>query len=303
MINYSIVDFNKDVETLADRIEKVGYKAVYGVPRGGIHVAQALAHLTGLELIDSLVSSKEILVVDDLIDSGRTREKYSDFAFACLHVKPHSKINGIVYHVDVVNDWINYWWENDGVESTTIEDNVVRLLESIGENPLRTGLIDTPKRVAKMYKEFFCGYDPERKPNVTVFPNGEDGVFYSEMLRDEGYFFSFCEHHILPFFGQYYYGYIPDKLILGASKIGRIIDYYSGRLQIAERLVNQVVNEIEEAAHPLGQVLIMNGRHLCKEMRGLKKWNSPFEAISVRGYFAENRNGCKDEFMARISNR
>lgn len=189
------------------------------------------------------------------------------------------------------------------MDKKKIENLIGQLLLEIGENPNRTGLIDTPARVAKMYCEFFCGYDPARMPKIMVVPNGEDGVIYNEMLRDEGYFFSFCEHHMIPFFGCYYYGYIPDKLIIGASKIGRVVDYHAGRLQIAERLVNQVVNTIDEAVHPLGQVLVMKARHLCKEMRGLKKWDSPFEAIAVRGCFLENTNNCKLEFMSRIQGK
>ena len=181
-----------------------------------------------------------------------------------------------------------------------IENLIKELLLEIGEDPNRPGLIDTPKRVAKMYSEIFRGYDQSQTPRIMTVPNGEDGVIYNEMLIDSGYFFSFCEHHMVPFFGQYFFGYIPDKKILGASKIGRIIDYHSSKLQIAERLVNQIIDTIEKEIKPLGQVLVMNARHLCKEMRGLKKYNSPFEAIAVRGYFSENRNGCKDEFMARI---
>lgn len=297
--------FQRDVEILAQKVGgDRGYKAVYGVPRGGVPVALKLAQITGLPLIDALPSEvdKFILVVDDIMDSGRTRMKYRDYNFACLHVKPHTPCRtGIVYYVAVVDEWISYWWEGaiDQVP-ITIEDNIVRVLELIGENPRRLGLLETPSRVAKMYGEFFCGYHPDQMPKITTFENGVDGLHYSEMLRDEGYFFSFCEHHMLPFFGQYYYGYIPDAKVIGASKIGRVVDYYAGRLQVAERLVNDIVSCIDAACQPLGQVLVMNARHLCKEMRGLRKWNSPFEAIAVRGYFAENRNGCKDEFMARI---
>lgn len=184
-----------------------------------------------------------------------------------------------------------------------MDQNIRQMLELIGENPDRPGLKDTPNRVAKMYKEFFVGYDEKKMPLIMTVDNGEDGVFYNEMLIDEGYFFSFCEHHVIPFFGQYFYGYIPDKKIMGASKIGRTVDYYAGRLQIAERLVNQVVNRVDDVVKPNGQVLVMRARHLCKEMRGLKKWNSPYEAIAVRGCFAENLNGCKDEFMSRIQGR
>lgn len=303
MFFYDMQMFERDVRILADKIgNDKGYKALYGVPRGGINVALRLSALTRLPLLDSLpeVPDKFILVVDDLIDSGLTRSKYQDYNFACLHIKPHSPQLGIVYWVGIIDDWVTYWWEVSQKSPVTIEDNIVRILELIGENPNRPGLIDTPARVARMYREFFQGYDQQKMPHIMTVVNGEDGIVYNEMLIDSGYFFSFCEHHIIPFFGMYYYGYIPDKLVMGASKIGRTIDYYAGRLQIAERLVNQVVNRVEDVVQPCGQVLVMNARHFCKEMRGLKKWNSPYEAIAVRGYFAENRNGCKDEFMARI---
>ena len=304
MINYNIEKFKKDIKILSNNIRNENkYNAVYGVPRGGVHVATELSYQSGLFQIDDLptIEDKRILVVDDILDSGKTRQKYKDYDFACLHISDHHPKLQNVYWVSKVNDWVNYWWERVDNNPITIEDNITRIIELIGEDPNRPGLIDTPKRVAKMYQEFFCGYDKAKKPKIMTLDNGEDGVHYDQMLIDQGYFFSFCEHHIIPFFGQYFYGYIPDKKILGASKIGRIIDYCSGKLQIAERLVNEVVNEFEEAVHPIGQVLVMNARHLCKEMRGLKKWNSPFEAIAVRGSFAENRNGCKDEFMARIN--
>jgi GTP cyclohydrolase I len=181
-----------------------------------------------------------------------------------------------------------------------IADHIREILIHIGEDPDRPGLRDTPARVEKMYREIFRGYDPRQMPKLTKIPNGEDGVEYDSMLADSGYFFSHCEHHMVPFFGQYHFAYIPDKWILGASKIGRTIDYFSARLQVAERLVHQVVDCLEKEIQPKGIILIMKGRHLCKEMRGLKKYNSPYEVSAVRGFFLHNINNCKDEFLARI---
>lgn len=174
------------------------------------------------------------------------------------------------------------------------------LLKAIGEDIDRPGLRDTPARVAKMYSELFYGYDEKQKPAITVFDSREDGIFCSGILRDSGYFFSFCEHHMLPFFGAYEFGYIPSKLVMGASKIARTIDYYSAKLQIAERLCFDIIEEIEKEVKPLGSILLMEARHLCKEMRGVKKVNAPYEVIEARGYFLENKDGCKDEFMSRI---
>ena len=184
------------------------------------------------------------------------------------------------------------------VTEEEVKQGIVRFLRSIGENPSRNGLEGTPKRIVNMCKDIFRGYDESQMPDVTVFPN-EDG--YKGMIIDIGYYYSLCEHHAIPFFGSFYYAYIPDSLIVGASKIGRIVDFYSAKLQLQERLCIEIVNCLEERVKPLGSILIMRGRHLCKEMRGIKKYNSPFETIVVKGYFDENKDGCKDEFMSRIS--
>jgi len=176
-----------------------------------------------------------------------------------------------------------------------------KLLKQIGDDPTRIGLLDTPTRMSKMYREFFVGYNPKKLPALTVFPNGEDGIFYDEMIRDSGYFYSFCEHHALPFFGEYCFGYIPDKWIVGASKIARTVDYFSGKLQVQERLGHEIVEYITDVIKPKGCILVLNARHLCKEMRGVKKHNSPFETINVTGLFLTNSQGCKDEFITRIS--
>lgn len=186
------------------------------------------------------------------------------------------------------------------MDKAKIESLIAQLLIEIGENPKRTGLVDTPKRVAKMYTEIFAGYDEKNKPNLTVFPNNDDGLVFNGMIIDQGYFFSHCEHHMVPFFGNYYFGYIPDKILIGASKIGRLINFHSAKLQIAERLCRMVIDDIEAALEPHGCILIMSARHLCKEMRGVKMVNSPFEVDDARGYFLENHDGCKDEFINRI---
>ena len=181
-----------------------------------------------------------------------------------------------------------------------IKTLITHLIIEIGEDPNRTGLIDTPERVARMYSEIFKGYDESQKPNLTVFPNDDDGLSFKGMIIDQGYFFSHCEHHMVPFFGKFYFGYIPNKTLIGASKIGRLVNFHSAKLQIAERLCRVIMDDIEKAVKPKGCILIMNARHLCKEMRGVKMVNSPFEVDDARGCFLENHAGCKDEFINRI---
>lgn len=170
------------------------------------------------------------------------------------------------------------------------------MLAAIGDNPLRQGVVDTPERVVKMWKEIFRGYDPLQKPTITVFDNNEDGIVYDQMIIDTGYFYSQCEHHMVPFFGDYFFAYIPDKKIMGLSKIARIVDYYSAKLQTQERLVKEIVDEIERVTEPKGIALVMRGRHLCKEMRGVRKVNGNMVTSDLRGVFKQEPE-TRAEFM------
>lgn len=159
----------------------------------------------------------------------------------------------------------------------SIETAVRNLLLAIGENPDRVGLQGTPDRIARMFADIYRGYDPAEKPSVTTFPNGEDGVVYDGMIIDEGEYYSMCEHHMMPFFGKYWFAYIPNPKgrILGLSKIGRMVDYCAAKLQVQERLTKEVVDELTAALGeenpPLGMALVMRGTHLCKTMRGARK--------------------------------
>lgn len=155
--------------------------------------------------------------------------------------------------------------------------DIRELLEYIGEDPDRVGLQGTPDRMLRMFKEIFRGYDPEEAPLITTFPNGQDDIIYDDMVVDSGTFYSICEHHCRSFFGEYWFAYLPNPKgrILGLSKIGRVIDYCSSRLQVQERLVHDVVDMLTLALGdenpPRGMALMMKGRHLCKEGRGSRK--------------------------------
>ena len=180
-----------------------------------------------------------------------------------------------------------------------MEEIIKQILVGIGENPEREGLKETPKRVVKMYKELFRGYNSDKKPKITVFPNKQDGIDYDQMICDTGYFFSHCEHHMIPFFGQYYFAYIPGDYIVGLSKIARVVDYYSARLQTQERLVKQIVDELQMMLKPVGIGLILKGRHLCKEMRGIKKFNSQMITSDLRGALRDKIEA-REEFLKLI---
>ena len=173
------------------------------------------------------------------------------------------------------------------------------LLIEIGEDPNRSGLKATPERMAKMFMEVFKGYDQEAMPKVTAFENDDDGISYSQIVCDQGKFNSFCEHHMALFQGVYYFGYIPDKRIIGLSKIARVIDFYAARMQVQERLGAQVVDFIERKLQPRGIILILKANHTCKSVRGVKKDGEMTTSI-VKGVF-ENDLAAREEFFNLIN--
>lgn len=179
--------------------------------------------------------------------------------------------------------------------------NVVKqMLKNIGENPEREGLLDTPARVTKMWNEMFRGYDKKQLPRLAIFDNNADGIQYDQMIVDTGYFYSQCEHHMVPFFGDYYFAYIPNDKILGLSKVARVVDFFSAKLQIQERLVKEVVDYLEAELQPKGIALVMKGRHLCKEMRGAKKVNGQMITSDLRGVF-KTEDSARAEFLSLVN--
>lgn len=151
------------------------------------------------------------------------------------------------------------------------EKAIKTLLLYIGENPDREGLKGTPDRIIRMWDEIFRGYDIDKIPRITTFPNEEKET---DIVFDSGDYYSMCEHHILPFFGKYYFAYIPspDGRILGISKVARVIGYCAARLQLQERLAIDIIKMLDAALNgkALGFAIVMRGQHLCKTMRGVR---------------------------------
>jgi len=296
-----------DSKKLAEEIKAIGkkYDAVFGIPAGGLltgHICSEILEIPQLSLSEynEQKGTKKILIVDDLIDSGSTIKKFQEGTGYDVVVvyKKESSPNDIAlyYWEELPNEWIDFPHEKS---ETGIEEHLVRIMEYIGEDAGRVGLVDTPKRVAKMYKEIFRGYDESQKPKITIFDNNDDGITYDQMITDKGDYYSHCEHHMVPFFGDYYFAYIPDKKILGLSKVARIVDFYSAKLQIQERLVTQIVDEIEKAVKPKGIALVMKGEHLCKTMRGVKK-KGVMTTSDLRGVF-KDKPEVRDEFLKLIN--
>jgi GTP cyclohydrolase I len=282
----------KNSKELAKKIPKKKYDFIFGIPAGGLISAYIVSEELKIPMLtveqfksETFFNSKGVLIVDDLIDGGGTIKKFNPKGLhdvAVVYRKQHSPKNMTKYCLkEMPNEWLDFPHEK---EATGIEEHIQRILEYLGENTKREGLIDTPARVAKMYKELFKGYDKSQKPVITSFKNGHDGVVYNEMVIDEGSFFSHCEHHMVPFFGKYFFAYIPDKIVLGLSKVARIVDYHSAKLQIQERLVKEIVDDLEKACKPKGIALVMKAQHLCKTMRGVKK-EGYMVTSDIRGAF------------------
>ena len=180
-----------------------------------------------------------------------------------------------------------------------IEANVRHILEYMGEDPEREGLVKTPERVARAFEYLTKGYeqDPKEVINQAMFTE-ED---YEEMVlvRDID-FYSMCEHHILPFFGRANVAYIPRHHIVGLSKIPRLVEVFSRRLQVQERLTTQIANTIMEELDPLGVGVIIRAEHLCMRMRGVEKQNSIVTTSAMLGAF-RTQQATREEFMTLVN--
>ena len=178
-----------------------------------------------------------------------------------------------------------------------IEEITKQLLEEIGEDPSREGLLKTPSRVSKAWSFFSGGYnqDLDKIINNAVF--NEDATDMV-VVRDVE-FFSLCEHHLIPFFGRAHVAYLPNGKVIGLSKIPRIIDMFSRRLQVQERLTRQIAETVKEIVDPIGVAVIMEGQHMCMQMRGVEKQNSLTTTSSMLGKFRES-DRTRSEFLSII---
>jgi GTP cyclohydrolase I len=181
-----------------------------------------------------------------------------------------------------------------------IEAAVRETLYHIGEDPDREGLLRTPERVARMYDELTAGYhtDPIQLINGALFD-----VDYDEMVVVKDIdFSSLCEHHLLPFYGRAHVAYIPGGKVVGLSKIPRIVDMFARRLQVQERMTQQIADFIQEVLHPQGVGVVVEGTHMCSVMRGVKKPNATMTTSAMSGLFRENAS-TRAEFLGHIGRR
>jgi GTP cyclohydrolase I len=186
----------------------------------------------------------------------------------------------------------------DEMDLEQIETAVGEILESVGEDCQREGLLRTPLRVAKAYEELLSGYrtDPIELLNDAIFQ-----VSYDEMVivRDIE-FYSMCEHHMLPFLGRAHVAYLPNGKVIGLSKLPRIVDMFARRLQVQERMTRQIADLVDELLHPKGVAVVIEGLHLCSVMRGVKKHDARMTTSAMVGAFRTNLP-TRQEFLDNIS--
>mgnify|MGYP001220278924 FL=1 len=190
-----------------------------------------------------------------------------------------------------------YFQENK-IQQVQIRNATEMIIQAIGEDINREGLVKTPDRVARAYEEIFSGYrvDPETLINDALF-----NVDYDQMvLVKDINFYSMCEHHILPFFGKAHVAYLPKGKVLGLSKIPRIVDMFAHRLQVQERMTQQIANFIHDTIKPLGVAVVIEGQHLCMMMRGVRKEEATMTTSAMLGGFRTHLE-TRLEFLNRIS--
>lgn len=186
--------------------------------------------------------------------------------------------------------------KQESTEPDVLLKNLQLQLSAIGENPLREGLMDTPRRVLKSWGELYKGYAQDPKDILTTFSAGEyDQIVLLKNIE----LYSMCEHHMLPFFGVAHVAYLPSTKVIGISKLARLVDIYARRLQIQERIGDQVTTAIMNLLDARGAACVIEATHMCMRMRGVSKQNSVMVTSSLRGVFAEDKSA-KEELMLLI---
>lgn len=290
--------YSDAIKKLEAAVKNLDFDTVYGIPRGGQYPAAMLAQDMGKKLIfDSAEIDDKTLIVDDLCDSGATIEKFRNehamAKFAVVYLKIGGKEYPWLKHgMSIDGDWLVFPDEHD----CGIEENAKRILQYIGEDVTREGLVETPKRMRRAWDEIFAGYNTDPRDLVKTFVQG---TCKEMVILKNAEFYSTCEHHFFPFFGHCSIGYIPDKKVIGVSKLARLLDCYSKRMQIQERMTTQIADFLMDELGARGVYVIAEGVHFCMTSRGVKKQDASMITSAIRGVFESNAQA-RAEFLALI---
>jgi len=188
---------------------------------------------------------------------------------------------------------------NTFIKDKEMEEVVRKQLRFIGEDPERDGLAETPKRVVESWKELFSGYNDDPSTLFKTFDIDEAQNYNQMVLLTNIQVYSFCEHHLLPFYGKAHVAYIPDDMIIGVSKLARLVEMFARRVQIQERIGEQVTNALMDHLSPKGAACTIKAVHLCMRMRGCSEQDSIMVTSSLKGAFRENQD-TRSEFLQLI---
>lgn len=185
------------------------------------------------------------------------------------------------------------------VDQEKIKEAVKLLLEGIGEDPAREGLVGTPDRIARMYSEIFSGMEEDAGEHLSRVFTVENNEM---VLEKDIVFYSMCEHHMMPFYGKAHVAYVPDGRVVGLSKLARTVEVYARRLQIQERMTGQIADAVMQELMPKGVMVVLEAEHMCMTMRGVKKPGSRTVSIATRGIFEQDSN-LQNRFLQLLQTR
>lgn len=269
-------------------VQRTKILCAYAIPRGGIPPAFIAVALSSgmLCLVDS--PEEADIFIDDIIDSGATRDRFAKE----FPGKPFYALIDKTTAIGALWGWVVFPWEtaNGG-----IEENITRLLQFVGEDPKREGLQETPSRVAKAWHHWTSGYGKDPKDILKCFEDGSANCDEMILVKDIP-FYTHCEHHLAPFFGTATVAYIPQGKIVGLSKISRIVDMYARRLQVQERLTNEIADAIFYGLDALGVGVLVTARHLCMESRGICQQGHTTVTSALRGVIKDSSKA-RSEFL------
>lgn len=267
----------------------------YAVPRGGVPAAYLLQGLVGFHITSDPADAD--IFIDDLIDSGSTCERYCDEYPGKPFFALIDKREGDVAHV---GQWVVFPWEvtDEGADDSGT-DVITRLLQLIGEDANREGLSETPARVVKAWKHWCSGYGKDAGKLLKVFEDGAEKYDQMVIVKDIP-IYSHCEHHLAAIIGTASIAYIPNGKIVGLSKLSRLADMFARRLQVQERLTDQIADALVEHLQPVGVGVIIKARHLCMESRGVCQQGHHTVTTALRGAIKDEAQ-TRSEFL-RLAN-
>jgi len=289
-------EFQNIVESAIELIasHQLPFDSVFGIPRGGVAFAIAVAAHFKKPIVRE--PGPNTLILDDIVDSGATFSKFPrNYRIALFRKSTTPELPLNCFALRESDAWVEFPWETN-VGEMPAEDAVTRMIQAIGDDPTREGLLETPKRVVKSWKELFAGYkiDTAKLLSVTF----EDGLQDCDelVLCKDIEFYSTCEHHMLPIIGKMHIGYIPDKKVVGLSKLARLGDAYARRLQIQEKMTKQIADDLIKHLKPKGVGVIVTAKHFCMCARGVGKQSSWMTTSSMQGVLRENATA-RQEFL------